>query len=125
VSALVAFLIAMCALAAHQGDGLSTLLLACAAIVLALRATTECAAAMGAIVDAVAAHELTGLDRMPERNATEEVARESPRALTLAAANGHSRAGAEALRGEPDLGQTWSSRATVWRGTVRERTEET
>jgi GT2 family glycosyltransferase len=125
VSALVAFLIAMCALAAHQGDGLSTLLLACAAIVLALRATTECAAAMGAIVDAVAAHELTGLDRMPERNATEEVARESPRALTLAAANGHSRAGAEALRGEPDLGRTWSSRATVWRGTVRERTEET
>jgi GT2 family glycosyltransferase len=124
VSVLVALLIAMYALAVHQGDSLSALLLACAAIVLALRATTECAAAMGAIVDVVAAHELTGLDTLPERNATEEVARESPRALTLAAANGRSRAGAEALRVESGLGQTRSSGATVWRGTVRERTEE-
>jgi ABC-type multidrug transport system fused ATPase/permease subunit/GT2 family glycosyltransferase len=104
VSVLVAFLIAMYALAVHQGDGLSALLLACAAIVLALRATTECAAAMGAIANVVAAHELTGLDGLPERNATEEVAGESPRALTLAAADGRSRAGAEALRVESGLG---------------------
>jgi hypothetical protein len=124
VSVLVVFLIATYALAVHQGHGLSALLLACAAIALALRATTECAAAMGAIVDVVAAHELTGLDGLPERDTTEEVARESPRALTLAAANGRSPAGDEALRAESGLGQTWSSRATVWRGAVRERTEE-
>ncbi len=104
VSVLVAFLVAMYALAVHQGDGLSALLLGCAAIVLALRATTECAAAMGAIVDVVTAQELNGLDGLPERNATEAVARESPRALTLAA-NGGSAAGAEALRAELGLGR--------------------
>jgi O-antigen biosynthesis protein len=122
VSVLVVFLIALYALAVQQGEGLSALLLACAAIVLTLRATTECAAAMGAIVDVVTAQELNGLDGSLERDGTGAVAREGQRALTPAA-NGVPRTGAEALRVEPGLG-TWSRRAAVWPGAGRERTDE-
>jgi O-antigen biosynthesis protein len=53
MSALVAFLLATYALALHQGDGLSALILGLAVLVLVLRATRECAAAMTAIVEGV------------------------------------------------------------------------
>ncbi len=58
VGALVALIVAIYALALHQGDELSALILGCTAMVLALRATTECMAAMAAVVDVVKAEEL-------------------------------------------------------------------
>jgi O-antigen biosynthesis protein len=104
VSALVAFLVAIYALAVHQGDGLSALVLGSAATVLALRATTECMAAMAAIVDAVTAQELDGLDGLPEHNVTEAVARGRRGALTPAM-NGGRAAGAEARHAELRVGR--------------------
>jgi GT2 family glycosyltransferase len=99
VSVLAAFLVAIYALAVHQGDGLSALLLGCAAMVLVLRATTECAAAMAAIVAVVTAPELDALDGPAERHVTDSVAVGGPRALKPAV-NGGSAAGAEAPRAE-------------------------
>jgi hypothetical protein len=103
-SVLAAFLVAMYALAVHQGDGVSALLLGCAAIVLALRATTECAAAMAAIVGVVTAPELDVPEGMPERHVTDIVAVGGPTALTPAV-NGGSAEGAEALRAELRVGR--------------------
>jgi GT2 family glycosyltransferase len=104
MGALVAFLVAIYAVAVHQGDGLSALLLASAAMVLALRATTECMAAMAAIVDVVTAREIDVLKALPERQATEGVPRESRRALP-AAVDGGSAVGAEAPRSEIQPGR--------------------
>ena len=104
VIVLVALLVAIYALAVHQGDGLSALLLGSAAIVLALRATTECMAAMAAIVDVVTAQEIDRLEALPERHVTEALARGSRRALT-AAVDGGSPVGAEALRAEIHFGR--------------------
>jgi hypothetical protein len=101
---LAAFLVAMYALAVYQGDGLSALLLGCAVMVLALRATTECAAAMAAVIDVVAAPELDAVDALPERHGAEFVAVGGRRALTPAV-NGGSAAGAEALRAELRIGR--------------------
>ncbi len=75
VGALVALIVAFYALSLHQGDELSALILGCTAMVLALRATTECMAAMAAVVDAVKAEELEA-HALAERHMTEGVVRE-------------------------------------------------
>ena len=104
VSVLAVFLVAMYALAVHQGDVLSALVLGCAAIVLVLRATTECGAAMGAIVDAVTAAEFDGVDGLPEQHVSDVVALGGRRASTPTV-NGDSAARAEALHAKLRVGR--------------------
>jgi hypothetical protein len=73
------------------------------AMVLALRATTECAAAMAAIVDVVTAPEPEVVDGPAGRHVTEIVTLAGRRELTPAV-NGGSAVGAEAVHAEFRLG---------------------
>ena len=66
---VIALLIALYTHALAEGDGLSALILGSAVVLLALRATAECSAAMTAVVDVVMAHERDGFVRLPERYA--------------------------------------------------------
>jgi hypothetical protein len=109
VSVLVAFLVAMYGLAVHRGDALSALVLGCGALVLAARATRECAAAMAAIVDAVPAAVLDVADAPRERHLADVGAlRRSP--VLTPAVNGGSATSAEALRAELVIGRHGDTR---------------
>jgi hypothetical protein len=99
-------LVAMYALSVHAGDVLSALLLGSAAIVLALRATTECTAAMAAVVNAVESHEL---DRLPDRVAPHFAAPSRSRKVTTSP-NGGSPATSEALQTELGLSRRRGNR---------------
>ena len=74
----IALLIAFYANALAEGDGLSALILGSSVLVLALRATAECSAAMTAVVDAVERHERDGVVGSLERNATATGGRRVP-----------------------------------------------
>jgi GT2 family glycosyltransferase len=104
MSMLAAFLVAMYALAVQRGDGLSALVLGCAALVLVLRATQECAAATAAIVDAIPAALLDVEDTLPERHLA-DVGMPRPRPALTPAVNGSSMARPEALRAELLVGR--------------------
>jgi hypothetical protein len=66
---VIALLVALYTYALAEGDGLSALILGSSAVLLALRATAECSAAMTAIVDVVMTHERDGFVGFPERYA--------------------------------------------------------
>ena len=66
---VIALLVALYTYALAEGDGLSALILGSSAVLLALRATAECSAAMTAIVDVVMAHERDGFVGLPEHHA--------------------------------------------------------
>jgi GT2 family glycosyltransferase len=84
ITAVVGLLVAMYALALHQGDALSALILAFAAFVLVLRATRECAAAMTAIADGVAAAVLDELQPSPDLHPSTATRRRRQRAADSA-----------------------------------------